>query len=90
MRSRRAIPIVTTVDEQLRRWVSGESTHLQASSSGPLTCCPDFSCCRPSLKRSQEERERFANASETERHFMLLRFLQALCDSTGRKVRVIE
>lgn len=34
--------------EQGRKWVAGESTHNRVDDE----CCPDFSCCVPSLFES--------------------------------------
>ena len=42
-------------DEQVRKWVAGESVHADQ-------CCPDFSCCRPEFQAPQEERDRFGVA----------------------------
>lgn len=47
-----------TGNEQLERWVVGESVHNDESGE----CCPDFSCCQPRLLASKEERKAFAEA----------------------------
>lgn len=63
-----------TADEQIEKWVNGES--ICPNDNGE--CCPDFSCCNPKLKRSKEEREAFAAASQEERENMLWGYLGSL------------
>jgi len=58
-------------DEQLALWVSGESVHNSARDE----CCPDFSCCQPSLLQPPEVRQAFADASPDEREKWLMVFL---------------
>lgn len=73
------IDVVATLDEQLRRWVAGEPTHVAARPPVKGTeCCPDFSCCVPELLRPAEERAEFAAASESRRHAMLMGYLGAM------------
>lgn len=48
-----------TVDEQLARWVAGESVHNDQGD-----CCPDFSCCRPSLAWPIDQRRAFVDHPE--------------------------
>ncbi len=60
-----------TSDEQKRRWVAGESVHNDERDE----CCPDFSCCNGELLAPQQEREKFAGASEDLRAAMLSVFL---------------
>ncbi len=44
--------------DQLRAWIEGRSVHNQADNE----CCPDFSCCEPSLfTADKEQREDYAN-----------------------------
>ena len=62
-----------TPDEQLKKWVAGESVHLGEKPDG--MCCPDFSCCEPRNLAPREEREVFAAANEEKRHGMLMQFL---------------
>jgi len=44
--------------EQLRCWQAGQSMHDEITD----TCCPDFSCCRPQLRWSRQQRKRFVDA----------------------------
>jgi hypothetical protein len=44
-----------TPDEQLDLWLRGESVHNPTTDE----CCPDFSCCCPDLKQSDEDRARY-------------------------------
>lgn len=60
-----------TYEEQLAKWVEGESVHM------PDQCCPDFSCCNPRLQQPKEVREAFAAADERTRFQYLLHFLAA-------------
>lgn len=41
-----------TPDEQLDMWLEGKSVHNPTTNE----CCPDFSCCVPSLQMSAIER----------------------------------
>ena len=49
-----------TSEEQLDRWVAGESVHNDERDE----CCPDFPCCKVELLAPREEREKFVGASE--------------------------
>lgn len=63
-----------TPDEQLTRWVSGESVCPNTRHE----CCPDFSCCKPHLAWPMEKRARFVAASQGEREKMSMGALSAL------------
>jgi hypothetical protein len=92
-----------TNEEQLQRWVRGESVHRQfkmefVDNDGTVVrtqnmdeCTPDFSCCRPQLLAVRAIREAFAAASARERHKFLGTFLQAmLADaSLAEQVKVV-
>lgn len=88
-----SIKLVDTHEEQLALWVKGESTHVKVLLMGneSFECCPDFSCCNPSLKAPYEERRHFAALSEQERTPMLMAFLTKLIDREcpDQKVRII-
>ena len=76
-------------NEQLAKWVNGESIHNKERDE----CCPDFSCCNPDVTTPAEERVKFLNASESERHGMLFGFLgKALMEysKTDKKETVIR
>ena len=60
-----------TSEEQLDRWVAGESVHNDERDE----CCPDFPCCKVELLAPREEREKFRGASEDVRAAMLTVFL---------------
>lgn len=63
-----------TNDEQLQRWVNGDSQHQ--GDGDERQCCPDFSCCVPDLLAPDYERKAFATADEKTRMGMLGTFLQ--------------
>jgi len=68
-----------TPDEQLSEWVNGISIH----NSGRDECCPDFSCCEPSLLAPKAVRVAFKNADEKTRFGMLGFFLGASFQALG-------
>ena len=79
-----------THDEQVKLWVEGKSIHGAGEYD---ECCPDFSCCRPELQASREDRERFAKASfagdEKTTMGMLMDFLaRSMTVEFGDKVHV--
>jgi hypothetical protein len=71
-----------TCDEQLERWVRGESIHNPTRDE----CCPDFSCCRPELQADQNTREAFKRANQAGRNAMLGMFLGGLL--SGQPVHI--
>ena len=76
---------VISSDEQLRRWVGGESVHNDQRDE----CCPDFSCCVPELKADAETRKAFADAPEDRRIEYLGMFLgAAIARHTDKNVHV--
>lgn len=68
-----------TADEQLRRWVTGESVCPNEDHE----CCPDFSCCRPHLRWPEEKRRAFAAADRGTREKMLMGALGSLAADVG-------
>jgi len=64
-------------EEQLKRWVAGESVHRIIPNISGGECCPDFSCCKPELLAEEDVRKAFAAASEKERYKFLGHFLGA-------------
>jgi hypothetical protein len=68
-----------TPDEQLARWVAGESVCPNTSHE----CCPDFSCCRPKLAWPLDKRARYAAAPQGEREKMMMGALAALTEAAG-------
>lgn len=69
-------------EEQLDLWVSGKPVHNAERDE----CCPDFSCCRPHLLASEEERIAFKNATEGQRVGILAKFLGRLLEDAGHEV----
>lgn len=59
-----------TSDEQLERWVKGDSVHNIDRDE----CCPDFSCCQNHYKATDDERRLFRDRPEL-RYEMLMGFL---------------
>jgi len=62
-----------TPEDQLEQWVCGISIHNDELGE----CCPDFSCCQPSLLASQEERDNFL-VNKGMRDTMLMMFLSRM------------
>lgn len=50
-----------TPDEQVIKWIAGESIHNKERNE----CCPDFSCCEPTLLAALCERKEFKDALDT-------------------------
>lgn len=79
------IILLISAEEQLDRWVQGESTHRHIESDGAITstrgdlfeCCPDFSCCRPELLQPAEVRTKYPVLSDSEKQELDWMFLQA-------------
>lgn len=63
-----------TSEEQLKSWVEGNPVHNPDRDE----CCPDFSCCRPGLLASEEERKRFYAGDSKTRNEMLTIFLKRM------------
>ena len=72
-----------TCDEQIALWVNGESVHNSAREE----CCPDFSCCQPSLLWPKEMREMFRDCPER-RNAMLFGALGAAIAEMGKSDEV--
>jgi len=54
---------------QLKHWVNGKSTHCHFGyGKEDYECCPDFSCCHPSLLRPRAEREQYLAGDINYRH----------------------
>ncbi len=63
-----------TSDEQLEKWVAGESVH-NGKSRKEGYCTPDFSCCNENVSTPISERVAFRDADERGREAMLMMFL---------------
>ena len=72
-----------TSDEQLKKWVAGESVHNGPHGEGE--CCPDFSCCKPNLQAAPEIRQAFAASDSKQRYKFLGGFLAAAISAMGGK-----
>lgn len=70
--------VVGTSEEQLALWIAGESVHTA------LECCPDFSCCRPTLLVDVAIRRAFVAGSRAVRNTYLGPFLAALIADAKR------
>lgn len=85
-----------TPDEQLAEWVKGNSIHNNnrwysvVDDDGKVVerrkmeggeCCPDFSCCMPSLQWTEDARRVFADADEKTRMSMLFNGLGMLINT---------
>lgn len=70
-----------TSEQQLILWVDGTSVHNVERDE----CCPDFSCCRPALLASKDERVAFQAGSRPIRDIMLGEFLSRLLKHEGMK-----
>jgi hypothetical protein len=66
--------VLKSHEEQLDRWVAGESLHSDHRGLGE-ECCPDFSCCKPQLQQPYEVRRAFHAATEQQRMKFLMAFL---------------
>ncbi len=64
-----------TPDEQLAEWLKGNSIHNDERDE----CCPDFSCCEPSLLADQKTRQAFVDGAWDVRYQMLMMFLSVGC-----------
>lgn len=64
-----------TPDRQLASWVAGRPRCPNTRGE----CCPDFSCCLPSLLWPVEKRRAFVAAPQPMRERMLVGALAAVC-----------
>lgn len=65
-------------------WVNGMPLHNHLDDE----CCPDFSCCKPSLIAPEETRKRFQSANNEEQMGMLAEFLGKGIESMGNDTEV--
>lgn len=61
-------------EAQLKSWLAGKPVHDHVNNQ----CCPDFSCCVPSLLVDQSTRETFCRGTEEVRMAMSSMFLGAV------------
>ena len=71
-----------SVKYQLSEWVAGRPWHNTVRDE----CCPDFSCCQPTLLVPVAARIAFRDANREDRERMLFGFLSGAVD--GLKVYV--
>ena len=70
------------INNYLQLWVMGNPVHDHQGGE----CCPDFSCCKPHLLATEEERKEFVSATPARRASMLMIFLdRMLADEFGKK-----
>lgn len=81
------IEVVTTYEEQLRRWCDGDSVHVNFRGGG-VECCPDFSCCKPHLLQPVEVRRAFTAADQKGRNKFLMAFLGGAISDARPELRV--
>lgn len=79
--------VLTDCEEQVRRWVAGESLHSDHRGIGE-ECCPDFSCCRPKLLQPVEVRRAFQAASPQERERLCMAFMGGMLSESLPDVSV--
>jgi len=79
--------VLTNCEEQIDRWVSGESLHSDHRGLGE-ECCPDFSCCKPHLLQPIAVRRSFRAASGKEREKLCMAFLGGMLSSSAPDVKV--
>lgn len=77
-----------TSEEQLQRWVDGESIHREITGVDGGECTPDFSCCMPDLLADKEIRVAFQAASQNDRLKFLGGFLGAAMSKYSKKVHI--
>lgn len=65
----------TSFAEQLRGWLEGVPTHRAVPGDEDGECCPDFSCCAPSLLSTPEERTVFVLGNYDTRREMVSMFI---------------
>lgn len=79
-----------SVTHQIKHWAVGVPTHNPIANE----CCPDFSCCTPSLLMTVAARQRFLEAhlsgDDKTRSSMLLMCLGELLADINANVYIIE
>ena len=73
-----------SIDEQLTEWLRGNPIHNTERGE----CCPDFSCCTPSLLVNQKTRQAFVDGNEELRKSMLGMFLGSAIAAMGSEKKV--
>lgn len=73
-----------STDEQLAEWLKGNPIHNDEREE----CCPDFSCCTPSLLADQKTRQAFVDGNEELRMSMLGIFLGKAIAEMGFEKKV--
>lgn len=78
-------------EEQLKRWVRGDSCHLIGKFD---SCCPDFSCCNPELLVNKKIRETFYAAYKQKNNQvvqgLLTTFLSAFLEKINVRANIIS
>jgi hypothetical protein len=63
MKEEYAVPYRASLKAQEESWLAGEPKHNHFKNE----CCPDFSCCEPSLLWPLEKRQLFVDSNEDAR-----------------------
>ena len=79
---------VMSDQEQLDGWLAGKPEHRQRETGTGGECCPDFSCCRPSLLQPYDVRQAFVAADERGRERFLFAFLGAMSADLDEPAKV--
>lgn len=91
---------MNTYDEaqeyQLSEWVAGRPWHNPFDHDDTRhdgdkmhgECCPDFSCCQPSMLAPKEAREAFAKAGDKERMGMLGMLLSGVVSDATKDTKI--
>jgi hypothetical protein len=79
--------VLQSCEEQLDRWVAGESLHSDHRGLGE-ECCPDFSCCKPHLLQPVEVRKAFQAADPKMRNKFCMAFLGGMLTDAAPDLRV--
>lgn len=71
-------------DTQLQSWLDGKPEHNTLFNE----CCPDFSCCHPSLMWSDAQRKTFFEATPEVRQHMLMFGLAGIAAQTDEGIYI--
>jgi len=70
----------SSAKDQLAEWLAGRPFHAEQ-------CCPDFSCCQPSLLAPEDERRLFVERPEL-RDNLCMGFLGRAMAHLGKQVHI--
>lgn len=81
--------VLTNCEEQVDRWVAGESLHSDHRGLGE-ECCPDFSCCQPHLLQPPDVRQAFKAASGKQRDKLCMAFLGGMLSAADINAHITD